>query len=307
MGEPPATSVTYRFDPVSACNMCAAPAAHFVMAGLRLNQSQGLRPRRAAGIAVSIKRCAECGLIFPDPQPVPASLSDHYGDAEDYWHPDYFTEHPDYFSSEIAQAKRLLASRDAICALDIGAGIGKAMKAMSRAGFEAHGLEPWPSARAMAIERMNIPADRIVVATAEDAALAPESFDFITFGAVLEHLYSPSQAIERALGWLKPGGIIQAEVPSSRHLISRMINLFYRLRGTNYVTNTSPMHSPFHLYEFGLKSFEAHGRSARYEIAHHEVRVCEIYHVPRFLHPPLRWIMARSGTGMQLTVYLRKA
>ena len=35
------------------------------------------------------------------------------------------------------------------------------------------------------------------------------------------------------------------------------------MRGTNYVTNISPMHSPFHLYEFGLKSFEELGKKIK--------------------------------------------
>src|SRR3990170_2595049 len=101
--------------------------------------------------------------------------------------------------------------------------------------------------RAVAIERIGITADRIALATVETAALPLVHFDFISFGAVLEHLHSPSLAIERALDWLKPGGVIQLEVPSSRHLVPRALNLYYRLRGTNFVTNTSPMHSPFHL------------------------------------------------------------
>jgi hypothetical protein len=58
-----------------------------------------------------------------------------------------------------------------------------------------------------------IPEDSLALAGVEDAKLPAEHFDFISFGAVLEHLQSPCQAIERAIGWLKPGGIIQAEVP----------------------------------------------------------------------------------------------
>ncbi len=88
------------------------------------------------------------------------------------------------------------------------------------------------------------------MSSVEDADFPARSFDFITFGAVLEHLYSPSLALSRALGWLRPGGIIQAEVPSSDHLLSKLLNFYFRLRGTNYVTHLSPMHPPFHLYEF---------------------------------------------------------
>lgn len=300
------TDITYTFVPVEACNMCGAGPGQFKLMGMRLNRSQGAALKRVSGIAVSVKKCRRCELVFADPRPMPERLSDHYGTAEEYWKPEYFEDDPGYFEDEIVEAKRLLDFRPGMRALDVGAGIGKAMKAMSAAGFDTYGFEPGEDFRAVAIEGMGIPADRIAHAAVETADFPPGHFDFVSFGAVLEHLQSPSLAIERALKWLKPGGIIQLEVPSSRHLIPRFLNLYYRLRGTNFVTNTSPMHSPFHLYEFGLKSFEEHGRRAGYEIAAHSYMVCTIFHFPRVMHPLLRWTMARTGTGMQLSAYLKK-
>jgi SAM-dependent methyltransferase len=151
-----------------------------------------------------------------------------------------------------------------------------------------------------------IPPERIRLAPLEEAVFEPDSFDFITFGAVLEHLPDPSAAIAKAMGWLRPGGVIQIEVPSAHHLIGRLINLYFRLAATTYVTNTSPMHSPFHLYEFTLDCFRKNGERLGYRVAEHLYMVCGIFHFPRFLHPLLRWWMARTDTGMQLTVYLRK-
>jgi len=72
------------------------------------------------------------------------------------------------------------------------------------------------------------------------------------------------------------------------------------------VTNISPMHSPFHYFEFGLRPFELHGQRAGYEVARHDYGVGEVLHFPKIMHAPLRWYMARTDTGMQLTVYLRK-
>ena len=37
--------------------------------------------------------------------------------------------------------------------------------------------------------------------------------------------------------------------------MSRALNAVYRLQGLDYVTNLSPMHPPFHLYEFTAASF----------------------------------------------------
>lgn len=67
------------------------------------------------------------------------------------------------------------------------------------------------------------------------------------------------------------------------------------------------MHPPFHLYEFGLKSFEELGKKLGYRIEKHYYEVCDIYFAPRVFHPLLRQYMKLNSTGMQLMVYLRKS
>lgn len=297
----------YSFHRVEACNMCGAPPSSFQLLGLRLNRSQGMLPRKADGIAVAVKKCRRCELIFADPQPRPDRLSDHYDEPEEYWPASYFELDAAYMQREIGDAKRLLNFQSGMKALDIGAGIGKAMRSLSVAGFDTYGFEPSEKFRELAIERTGIDADRLQHAGIEDADYPPEFFDFVTFGAVLEHLQSPGESIEKALRWLKPEGIVHIEVPSSRYLLARLMNAYFRLWGTTYVTHISPMHEPFHLFEFGLESFRLHGRKAGYDIAFHEVGVGEILHLPRILHGPFRWYMDRSATGMQLTIYLRKS
>lgn len=288
----------YEFRPVPACNMCGGQS--FELMGLRLSGSQGFKPRVAEGIAVPVKRCRDCGLIFSDPQPIPENISDHYGiPPEDYWGQRHWT--PDYFARQIEAAKRLLPFVSGMKALDIGAGEGFAMKSLSVAGFDTWGLEPSEPFRRHCIGGMEIDPDRLQLAPIETAEYPPESFEFITFGAVLEHLYDPHEALVRAMGWLKPGGVIQAEVPSSDWLIARLVNLYFWLRRTNYVTNISPMHSPFHLYEFTLSSFRD------FKVAEHWHDVCSPVHVPSVLHPLAKWFMDKTRTGMQLTVYLRNA
>jgi SAM-dependent methyltransferase len=227
-------------------------------------------------------------------------LAEHYGiPAEDYWG-DIPKWTPAYFKREIAAAKRLIDFQPGMKALDVGVGSGAAMLSLEHADFEAWGLEPSAPFRKFAIATRGVCKNRVQLAAVEEAEYPAESFDFITFGAVLEHLYDPRAALQRALNWLKPGGVIQVEVPSADWLIPKLVNAFFRLRGTNYVTHISPMHSPFHLYEFTTRSFRD------FNVADHWLAVCGIPHVPHVLHPALRWIMERTGTGMQLTVYLRK-
>jgi SAM-dependent methyltransferase len=265
---------------------------------MRLNRSQGLRPKQVSGVAVSVKQCRNCDLIFADPQPVPPRLSDHYGiPPQEYWRavPDW---NPGHFSEAIETVRRLLPGKSKLTALDIGVGLGLTMRSLAHAGFDTWGLEPAEPFYEHALN--NVRPGRLKLATVEEADFPEGSFDFITFGAVLEHLYSPSLALDKAMSWLKPGGIIHAEVPNSRWLIAKLVNQYFRLSGTTFVTHISPMHPPFHLYEFGLGSFK------NYEIAEYSIHPCEVMHVPKVLHRPLKWLMDITATGMQIVLYLRK-
>lgn len=196
--------------------------------------------------------------------------------------------------------------RSGMTALDLGAGIGKSMVALSTAGFEVEGFEPSEIFREKAIERMGVNAKKLKLGVIEDIDYPSENFDFITFGAVLEHLYDPNQAILKALSWLKKDGVIHIEVPSSDWLLAAIINKIYRLMGSNYVTNLSPMHEPFHLYEFILDSFEKNAELNDYIVAYHEYYVCRLYHIPKLFHPILKWYMAKTDKGMQLAIWLKR-
>ena len=65
------------------------------------------------------------------------------------------------------------------------------------------------------------------------------------------------------------------------------------------------MHEPFHLYEFGLDSFNKSAIKHGYEIAHHEFYVCTTT-LPSMFDRILKPIMKHTDTGMQLCVWLRK-
>jgi hypothetical protein len=177
------------------------------------------------------------------------------------------------------------------------------MRALTAAGFDTYGIEPGEAFRRAAIAH-GVPEDRLALATVETANYEPGMFDFVTFGAVLEHLADPAGIIERVMGWLAPGGLIHAEVPSSDWLTSRIVNRTYRLQGLDYVTNLSPMHPPYHLYEFTLRSFEKNGAQAGYEVAF----LRRMTGRDVFLPGPAsawRWLMSKTGTEMQLEVWLR--
>src|SRR3982751_2159304 len=268
----------YVFHWVEHCNMCGDDTSRHKVLGQRLNQSQGKNPTNKKGITTTIAKCTNCGLIYSNPQPIPVDLQDHYGiPPEEYWSNEYFQIEESYFKNEIATIKRLIHFKPGLKALDIGAGLGKCMIALEKAGFDVYGIEPSIPFHERALSKMGIREDKLQCAMLENASFPENHFDFITFSVVLEHLYDPSAAIVKALSWLKPNGILHIEVPSADWLMNKLINFFYSVRNLNYVGNLSPMHEPYHLYEFGLKSFQEHGKKNNYDIAFHEYYICPTF------------------------------
>lgn len=296
----------YTFKYIEACNMCGASSDNFKILGKRLNTSQGKDPQNKVGISVTIQQCKKCSLIFPNPFPVPNDIQDHYGiPPENYWVENYFKIDNNYFGGGIDWIKRLGGKIEGGKALDIGAGVGHCMKALQRAGYEVYGIEPSIPFHARAISKMNIDEKSIKNVQIEDAEFEDNTFDFITFGAVLEHLYDPNLCLEKSMRWLKPGGLMYVEVPSSDWLVNKIINKAYKLKGKDYVANLSPMHEPFHLYEFGVESFTRNAEKLGYEIADKEFYVGDTY-LPSFLSPIIKPYMKRKDKGMQLALMLRK-
>lgn len=296
---------SYTFKPIDRCSMCGDRTAGHRVLGRRLNKKQGRDPRKLKGVCVTIMRCTSCGLVYSDPQPVPMSIDDHYGvPPESYWDPSYFEVPPDYFSREVNISRELLGNGP-LRALDIGAGLGYAMVQLEKAGYETHGLEPSAPFRDRAISQIGVDPHRLRLGTVEDADYPVASFDFINLCVVLEHISDPGAALARAMTWLKPGGVIHVEVPSADWMIVRLTNLYYRLRRTDCVGNLSPMHPPYHLHEFTVACFREHGRRNGYSVERKAHYVCTTY-LPKFIDVVARPLMAWTGTGMEVAVWLRK-
>lgn len=296
----------YSFQFITHCNMCGEPADRHKVLGRRLNTSQGFRPKNKVGITTTVVKCNNCKLVYSNPLAIPLNIQDHYGmDPEEYWPPSYFHLSDDYLGNLPERLAKYIDFNSNPKSLDIGAGIGKGMISLSRLGFTSFGIEPSNTFHEMALNKMGVSGDQLLCQTIEEADFESEKFDFITFGAVLEHLYSPSESIEKALKWLKPGGIIQIAVPSSNWLVGKIINAAYKLRFYDFVGNLSPMHPPYHLYEFDKKSFDENAKRMGYEIADVRYGVCQTM-LPTTLDPILKPLMKRTNTGMEIYVLLRK-
>jgi SAM-dependent methyltransferase len=304
----------YTFEHVSTCEMCGSPDSRAQVLGQRMNCRQGLATDRLQGVSVTIKRCRKCGLIYCNPIPVPCSLDAHYGvPPESYWNEEFFSYNPIYFQEQIKAAKSHIKTdwtstqNPPPLALDIGCGVGKALKSLEAEGFIAYGIEPSAPFRERALKFTGFAAERIQHSSIENANLPQSKFDFITFGAVFEHLYHPARALSSALEWCKPNGIIHIEVPSSRWLIEHLYHRILKLKGSELTSFLSPMHVPYHLYSFSRASFSAAADRMGFQIVETRIDPCTVYYAPPFTKGAISKLMRWTGTGMQLTVYLRKA
>jgi SAM-dependent methyltransferase len=304
--------LTYVYNYIEECNMCHADSTMQKKIGRRMNTSNGFNPRRRIGISTTVMKCKNCGLIYSNPQPIPLDLSMHYDMPVTEYYSGYFlnvAEEGLQYKGELDFVRIFKEHYKGIGkpkVLDLGCGIGSTLSKYQKEGFDIYGLEPSHTFFEKSKEYLGEDFRKVQNVPFEKADYSAEQFDFIYSFNVLEHVYDPNEMIVQALKWLKPGGLFGLIMPSSAWLTSKIYNFYYGLRGTDLVTNISPMHNPFHLYEFGKKSFFENARINNYKI--HKINVVATdTHLPKFLDFILLPIMRATSTGLRLEVIIQKS
>ena len=123
--------------------------------------------------------------------------------------------------------------------LDVGSGNGEFLRLASRLGWEAQGLEPDPSAAAVArsvglcVQEGHLP----------DTGLASDYFDAVVLNHVVEHLHEPLRSIEEVFRILVPGGKLWMTTPNLESPLHR-----------RFERNWRGLEPPRHLVLFNLRS-----------------------------------------------------
>ena len=240
------------------CPVCGVPPGKY------LGRRGGAAHREGAGVECRIWRCEGCGLVFPNPMPLPArGVGELY--ALDPEH--YFQNHDLGYKLEGARqmvtcAERLTGGRGRL--LDVGSGRGDVLLAAREAGWEATGIDLSPSFADYAERRSGC---RVLREPIERCGFRPGSFDVVILAAVLEHLYDPDTTVREIARVLRPGGAFFVDVPNEAGLYFRLGNLYQRLRGRDWVVNVAPTFEPFHVFGFSPRSLRAllgkHGLEVR--------------------------------------------
>lgn len=295
-----------RFLEHTKCPMCSMPVSASHYWGKRLDRPQGFAPERLSGTAIRIYRCPDCGLVYSNPSPVPVEHTYLEGDLDasqwatrDAWHQDHFVYELGILTDLL---RKPLANASA---LDVGFGLGASLRTLAKVFGEVQGIEPHQGLYRQAVQNNpSLSATALQCCTLQDGVFESARFDFI-FLEALQHLPDPGAGLKQAVHWLKPGGILYAEVPSSTYLFRRLVNAVYRLKGKGFVANTNPLHGNRTYCEFSKKSFVKNGRRLGYEVIFHQNFPC-VPPVPKAFRGIFTRIMRWTSTGMQHSVWMRK-
>lgn len=199
-----------------------------------------------------VVRCHDCGLVQTNPRPTASELEAYY--PEEYRPggsppPD----RPMGSSAPIRWLRRLAALPYRVRwrqefvsglepgrVLDIGAGNGNRLARLQAGGWEPWLMEPRHEVARETSETLGIPADRAVVAYAEDADLPEEHFDLVVMDHVVEHLSNPRAVFDSIADYLKPGGRLLITCPNYGSLESRLLGRWWM-----------GLDMPRHLFHFG--------------------------------------------------------
>jgi SAM-dependent methyltransferase len=286
------TVVTALMKYVESCPICGSTAKAVVYPGT-LDQAKAATGERLDpyGAHYSINCCQGCGLLLSNPVLNDARVKQLYEQAEA----------TNVIEGEEENVRRTMAGYYQLVRpylpgrtrmLDVGCDMGFLLDVASRDGFEElHGIEPNPTARVVA---EGVPGAVISEKFYEDQDYPPESFDLITLIHVLDHVFDPREVVERALGHLRPGGILLAVVHNVRSLLGRVL-------GERF-----PVFNLYHHYFFSKQTLRGLCESVGYEVPDvvstrncYSLRffVHKLPGVPRFLKGAVCRTLSAAGLG----------
>ena len=294
-----------------------------------------------------LRRCKNCGLLRLSPRPTPESIGQYYP-------PDYAPFRPAIEDEPFAlmrfmRGRKVVARRKIIerflratrrdqrhlgdqegrdpaqadhrpqRVLDVGSSTGLFLNEMQKAGWQALGVEPTPSAARYARDRFGLEIQECML---EEADLEAGSFKLITFWDVLEHVFSPRDTLVRSHELLQTDGLLAINIPN---YASPERGIFGR--------HWSGYDPPRHLYVFPHDSLEKMLEGAGFEVMGWQCfmpayftfiisieqwleeafprlagPIMRILRFPgvRLIFEPVFWLYNRLGLGGVISIFARK-
>ena len=192
--------------------------------------------------AYELERCADCGSAVTAGEAPAASAYETGAYARPPLAARLLAPLLNVFARRPVRELRRAGLRDGSRVLDAGAGRGRVLAELARAGYAPEGIDPAPRGPGVAAESIEEHDD--------------DGLDAVVLWHVLEHLEAPEDSLERVGGWLRPGGLLVVAVPN-------LASAQARIAGPGWHHLDLPRHRT-HLTARGLeRMLERHGFELR--------------------------------------------
>ena len=186
----------------------------------------------------SFVRCAGCGLLYQNPQPVHDQLTLRYD--EEYFR--YERENEEAFFGLMKLALSDIrfdsvvgtpASRGGMSVLDVGCATGKLLEWMAERGWSVQGVEVCRPAAEFGTAKRGVP---IHIGTLETAGFQSGRFDVAHCSHLIEHLTDPGAFVREVYRMLCDGGWFVLTTPNVDGLQARLFGSEWRSAIADHMT-----------------------------------------------------------------------
>ncbi len=261
----------------------------YVCGGRNLGNFCTARDRHGSGVW-QIQRCRDCGFGWTSPPIAEDKIASYYPTA---YLGDTRKTLDDFFSGRLAHSRSWRGELEKVRLveryvhqgriLDVGCGDGKFLWALNPQRWDRTGVESSRDTVAAVSQRM--PSLRLVAGNIHAASLAAVSFEAITFWHVLEHLFDPRKALNRAFEMLTPGGWLFVSLPNLESLQARLFREYWYPFGD----------VPRHICHFSRKSLDILLSEAGMKIRAHRL-FSPYVNFHSWKHSLLEWSQGRLGS-----------
>lgn len=167
--------------------------------------------------------CARCGLVYVNPRLGAEAIVAHYNGDESSRIRYYLDAEPAdrrSFGEVLDRAERLLGRKGDL--LDVGTNVGTCLALARERGWRPRGVELNAHAARHCREERGLD---VVTGTLDDEPFAPESFDAILMGDVIEHLPDPRASLRQVAALLRPGGALLVSTPDITRWAARLLQV----------------------------------------------------------------------------------